>query len=71
LESKQNVIFYFTIFYFNYYRLVAAVIPELRPKDMGLGADKVALQKKNTDSKKEEEELKIEKGTFVKIIAGK
>ncbi|XP_050589213.1 G-patch domain and KOW motifs-containing protein-like isoform X2 [Bombus affinis] len=38
---------------------------------MGLGADKVALQKKNTDSKKEEEEVKIEKGTFVKIIAGK
>ncbi|XP_033178857.1 G-patch domain and KOW motifs-containing protein isoform X4 [Bombus impatiens] len=52
-------------------KLVAAVIPELRPKGMGLGADKVALQKKNTDSKKEEEELKIEKGTFVKIIAGK
>ncbi|OIF91483.1 hypothetical protein A7N06_19575 [Acinetobacter baumannii] len=38
---------------------------------MGLGADKVALQKKNTDSKKEEKEVKIEKGTFVKIIAGK
>ncbi|XP_050599889.1 G-patch domain and KOW motifs-containing protein-like isoform X2 [Bombus affinis] len=37
---------------------------------MGLGADKVALQKKNTDFKKEEEEVKIEKGTFVKIIAG-
>ncbi|XP_060820541.1 G-patch domain and KOW motifs-containing protein isoform X4 [Bombus pascuorum] len=52
-------------------KLVAAVIPELRPKGMGLGADKVALQKKNTNSKKEEEELKIEKGTFVKIIAGK
>ncbi|XP_050575684.1 G-patch domain and KOW motifs-containing protein-like isoform X9 [Bombus affinis] len=52
-------------------KLVAAVIPELRPKGMGLGADKVALQKKNTDSKKEKEEVKIEKGTFVKIIAGK
>ena len=38
---------------------------------MGLGADKVALQKKNTDSKKEEEEVKIEKETFVKIIRGK
>ncbi|XP_050575687.1 G-patch domain and KOW motifs-containing protein-like isoform X11 [Bombus affinis] len=44
-------------------KLVAAVIPELRPK--------VASQKKNTDSKKEEEEVKIEKGTLVKIIAGK
>lgn len=37
---------------------------------MGLGADKVT-QQKNTDSNKQEEELKIEKGTFVKIIAGK
>ncbi|XP_046141264.1 G-patch domain and KOW motifs-containing protein [Osmia bicornis bicornis] len=52
-------------------KVVSAVIPELRPKGMGLGADKVALQKNNTDSKKQEEELKIEKGTFVKIIAGK
>ncbi|XP_076546824.1 G-patch domain and KOW motifs-containing protein-like isoform X2 [Osmia lignaria lignaria] len=52
-------------------KVVSAVIPELRPKGMGLGADKVTLQKKNTDSKKQEEELKIEKGTFVKIIAGK
>lgn len=38
---------------------------------MGLGADKVTLQKQTTNSKKQEEELKIEKGTFVKIIAGK
>lgn len=52
-------------------KIVSAVIPELRPKGMGLGADKVTLQKKSTDSKKQEEELKIEKGTFVKIIAGK
>lgn len=52
-------------------KLVSPVVPELRPKGMGLGADKVTLQKKNTDSKKQEEELKIEKGTFVKIIAGK
>lgn len=49
---------------------MSAVIPELRPKGMGLGADKVT-QQKNTDSNKQEEELKIEKGTFVKIIAGK
>ncbi|XP_012140515.1 G-patch domain and KOW motifs-containing protein [Megachile rotundata] len=52
-------------------KVVSAVVPELRPKGMGLGADKVTLQKKTTDSKKTEEELKIEKGTFVKIIAGK
>ncbi|KOC66301.1 G patch domain and KOW motifs-containing protein [Habropoda laboriosa] len=52
-------------------KMVSAVLPELRPKGMGLGADKVTLQKQNTDSKKQEEELKIEKGTFVKIIAGK
>lgn len=52
-------------------KVVSAVVPELRPKGMGLGADKVTLQKKNTDSKKNDEELKIEKGTFVKIIAGK
>ncbi|XP_076622078.1 G-patch domain and KOW motifs-containing protein-like [Colletes latitarsis] len=52
-------------------KLVAAVIPELRPKGMGLGADKVTSQKKSKDSKKPDEELKIEKGTFVKIIAGK
>ncbi|XP_043800097.1 G-patch domain and KOW motifs-containing protein [Apis laboriosa] len=51
-------------------KVVSAVIPELRPKGMGLGADKVT-QQKNTDSNKQEEELKIEKGTFVKIIAGK
>ncbi|XP_053996002.1 G-patch domain and KOW motifs-containing protein [Hylaeus anthracinus] len=52
-------------------KIVSAVIPELRPKGMGLGADKLTLQKKSTDSKKQGEELKIEKGTFVKIIAGK
>ncbi|KAK9309985.1 hypothetical protein QLX08_000599 [Tetragonisca angustula] len=52
-------------------KVVSAVIPELRPKGMGLGADKVTLQKKSADSKKQEEELKIEKGTYVKIIAGK
>lgn len=52
-------------------KVVSAVVPELRPKGMGLGADKATLQKKSADSKKTEEELKIEKGTFVKIIAGK
>lgn len=52
-------------------KVVAAVVPELRPKGMGLGADKVALKKKPVDTKKAEEELKIQKGTFVKFVAGK
>lgn len=38
---------------------------------MGLGADKAILQKKIGKVQKEEEELRMEKGTFVKIIAGK
>ena len=53
-------------------RLVAAALPELRPRGMGLGADKVVMQNKNVQSKtKEEEELKLEKGTFVKVLKGK
>lgn len=53
-------------------KIVPAVIPELRPKGMGLGADKVTMQKKTTESKeKPQEEIKIEKGTCVKIISGK
>ncbi|XP_066590900.1 uncharacterized protein [Prorops nasuta] len=51
-------------------KVVTAAIPELRPKGMGLGADKVSIQKHNSKTK-QEEELKIEKGSFVKIIAGK
>lgn len=54
-----------------FYRIVATVVPELRPKGMGLGADKVTLQKQNGKRQKEEEELRMEKGSFVKIIAGK
>lgn len=52
---------------------MAPVLPELRPKGMGLGADKMALQKQNDRTQNEEvvEELRIEKGTFIKIIAGK
>lgn len=39
---------------------------------MGLGADKVTLQKQKVPAKsKEEEQLKVERGAFVKIIAGK
>lgn len=59
------------IFVCYVYRMVAAVMPELRPKGMGLGADKVTLQKQNGEIKKEEEELRMVKGSFVKIIAGK
>jgi len=53
------------------YRIVANVVPELRPKGMGLGADKMALQKQNGKAQKEEKELRMEKGTFIKVIAGK
>ncbi|KMQ97065.1 nitrilase 1-like protein [Lasius niger] len=52
-------------------KLVATVVHEVRPAGMGLGADKIALQKQSGKVKKEEEELKIEKGSFIKIIAGK
>lgn len=42
---------------------------------MGLGADKVTIQQKNgekaTEKKEEQEELKIVKGSFVKMVAGK
>jgi len=38
---------------------------------MGLGADKMALQKQNGKTQKEEKELRMEKGTFIKVIAGK
>lgn len=37
---------------------------------MGLGADKISLQKQN-GKVKQEEELRMEKGSFIKIIAGK
>ncbi|XP_012224166.2 G-patch domain and KOW motifs-containing protein [Linepithema humile] len=51
-------------------KIVETVVPELRPAGMGLGADKIALQKQN-GKVKEEEELRMEKGSFIKIIAGK
>lgn len=39
---------------------------------MGLGADKVTMQKENGKPKtKEEEDLKLVKGAYVKMIAGK
>lgn len=56
---------------YYFYRLVANVVPELRPKGIGLGADKVILQKQNGKSQKEEEELQMKTGSFIKIIVGK
>lgn len=38
---------------------------------MGLGADKIVLQKQDGKIENQEEELRIEKGSFIKIIAGK
>ncbi|XP_072938080.1 G-patch domain and KOW motifs-containing protein-like [Epargyreus clarus] len=46
--------------------------PQLRPKGLGLGADKVlAENKKKKSSKEKEEELAIVKGSFVKVTTGK
>lgn len=53
-------------------KIVAAVIPELRPRGMGLGADKITIQKQIAASKKAEEgNLKLVKGACIKIITGK
>ncbi|XP_011694718.1 PREDICTED: G patch domain and KOW motifs-containing protein [Wasmannia auropunctata] len=52
-------------------KLVTPVVPELRPIGMGLGADKIAVKKLDGKIQKEEEELRIQKGSFIKIIAGK
>ncbi|XP_012266206.2 G-patch domain and KOW motifs-containing protein [Athalia rosae] len=53
-------------------KLVEASVPELRPKGMGLGADKVTMQKANGKPRtKEEEDLKLVTGAYIKIIAGK
>ncbi|XP_045501283.1 G-patch domain and KOW motifs-containing protein [Colias croceus] len=48
-------------------------LPELRPKGLGLGADKVIKenQKKKSNTKDNEEELAIVKKSFVKITTGK
>lgn len=46
--------------------------PQLRPKGLGLGADKVIKNKdKSKTSKDKEEELSIVKNSFVKITTGK
>lgn len=61
-------------------RSVAAKVPELRPKGLGLGADRsLAAQLKkdaggHTGSKysnqSNKEDMKIKKGAFVKIVGG-
>lgn len=38
---------------------------------MGLGADKITQKKQDKKVKNEAEELRIQKGSFIKIIAGK
>lgn len=45
--------------------------PEVRPKGLGLGADKVIKQKKTQTSNDKAEELAIVKNAFVKITTGK
>lgn len=45
--------------------------PELRPKGMGLGADKMVKKNKLLVEPAPNEELKIKKNAFVRILAGK
>ncbi|XP_022202555.2 G-patch domain and KOW motifs-containing protein [Nilaparvata lugens] len=49
-------------------QLVTAKPPVLRPKGLGLGADKVIQPEKTSESK--EETLKLVKGSYIRIIAG-
>lgn len=46
-------------------------VPELRPKGMGLGADKIAKPKKLLVAPAANEVLEIRKNAFVRILAGK
>ncbi|XP_014210273.1 G-patch domain and KOW motifs-containing protein [Copidosoma floridanum] len=52
-------------------KVVAPVIPELRPKGMGLGADKRTIQKALQNCKEGKQDLKLVKGSYVKITEGK
>ncbi|XP_041980633.1 G-patch domain and KOW motifs-containing protein [Aricia agestis] len=45
--------------------------PQLRPKGLGLGADKVITDKKKNNTKDKEEELQIVKNSYVKVTTGK
>lgn len=58
---------------FLFFRLVPVTAPVVRPKGMGLGADKMLLaaaKKAANTSTKHEEELKMIKGAYVKVTAG-
>lgn len=46
-------------------------MPELRPKGMGLGADKVSKPKPLLIQPEKNEVLEIRKGAYVKVLAGK
>lgn len=48
-------------------------VPNIRPKGMGLGADKMILKQGQSQetAKKGSEELKIIKGAYVRVISGR
>ncbi|CEF60928.1 G-patch domain and KOW domain-containing protein [Strongyloides ratti] len=53
-------------------KVVKVVIPKIRPKGLGLGADpKIKKKKVLSDDGKTIEELELKKGSFVKILHGK
>lgn len=55
-----------------YFRVVKPLDPELRPKGMGLGANKVInLKMKTGGVDNDGNELILVKGAYAKIIAGK
>lgn len=45
--------------------------PALRPKGLGLGANKMASVEKSSSKTDEEKELTLKKGAYAKITAGK
>lgn len=47
------------------------VLPNLRPKGMGLGADKIVSLEKSDKQNAINDDLKLVKGAYVQIIAGK
>jgi len=51
-------------------QVIAASLPEIRSKGMGLGADKLIKSVKKKQSS-EEEELKLKQGSYIQFIIGK